>query len=464
MPKKKTEPTLTPDVSNLANCVEEVRLAGLDSTAGPLEPTDYENLLKRLETSTEKLPPLYRESFAGPFLKTLKDLGRDRFTTILLKDPRRESSAGLMLDLAQAILQNGEGFESTATDAFQEVVTDLYDGFLSAEDRRGVAPPDKGAIPPLVKWGDPDAGPYTWPVDAAGSFKVQAGVVSLPPANVHKGLLAWSALGHETGGHDIIHADTGLEGEIQEKVREELTKAKLTALADYWSERIDETASDVLGILNMGPAAGIGLIGFFRGLNAAFTKKPVLRNDGPDDDPHPADIVRGFLAASTVRLLEFSGAAAWADLIEAETMKDLKQVKLSGKAVPTQQAKDSAAIVAQTIVGGKMEALEMHSFGQIQNWHNSDEATVVSLKRILTTAQPLPDALGAGVFAAHAVSAAVMAALEKDVKIKPIFDRMLVVLKRMHDANPSWGPLFVRHPGNMARDRAYLVSSFFPEE
>lgn len=464
MATKKTANSLTQDVSNLANCAEEVRLAALDSTAGPPAPTDYDNLLKRLEASTDKMPPLYRDNFAGPFLNTLKGLGRDKFMKILLKDPNHESTAGLMLDLAQAILQNGEGFEATATDAFQEVVSDLYDGFLSAEDRRGVAPPDKGAIPPLVKWGEPDAGPYTWPIDAAASFNVRAGVVSLPPANAHKGLLAWSALGHETGGHDIIHADSGLEGETQEAVRDALKKAKLESLADYWADRIDETASDVLGILNMGPSAGIGLIGFFRGLNAAFTKKFTLRNDGPEDDPHPADIIRGFLAASAVRELEFSGAAAWGDIIEAETMKDVKQIRLMGKNVTTQQAKDSAAVVAQTIIGGKRQALEMHSFGQIQNWRDSDEAIVEKLKVILTTALPLPDTLGSGIFAAHAVSAAVMGALEKDANIQAMLDRMLTVLKRMHDANVSWGPLFVRHPGNMSRDRAYLVSSFFPQD
>jgi hypothetical protein len=26
------------------------------------------------------------------------------------------------------------------------------------------------------------------------------------------------------------------------------------------------------------------------------------------------------------------------------------------------------------------------------------------------------------------------------------------VLKTMHDSNASWGPLFVIHPGNIARD------------
>ena len=35
------------------------------------------------------------------------------------------------MDLAHAILQNGEGYHARATDAFQEVVSDSYDGFLA---------------------------------------------------------------------------------------------------------------------------------------------------------------------------------------------------------------------------------------------------------------------------------------------------------------------------------------------
>jgi hypothetical protein len=26
----------------------------------------------------------------------------------------------------------------------------------------------------------------------------------------------------------------------------------------------------------------------------------------------------------------------------------------------------------------------------------------------------------------------------------------------MHDKNPSWGPLFIRHPGNLYRQRTYV--------
>jgi len=37
------------------------------------------------------------------------------------------------MDIAHAILQNGEGYLMRELDAFQEVISDLYDGFLSNE-------------------------------------------------------------------------------------------------------------------------------------------------------------------------------------------------------------------------------------------------------------------------------------------------------------------------------------------
>jgi hypothetical protein len=147
----------------------------------------------------------------------------------------------------------------------------------------------------LVKWGNPNFGPYTWPIDATHEgFNVKAAIVNLPPAHARRDLMGWSALGHETAGHDILHADDGLQPELATLVQKELTKEHIGfGLAEYWSSRIDETASDVMGILNMGPAAAIGLICFFRGLNAAGSGKARLRSRGPSKDPHPADILRG---------------------------------------------------------------------------------------------------------------------------------------------------------------------------
>ena len=449
-----------PNLSNLAACVEDARDAGLDGTAGPPEPHDYNQLLGRLEAAKMSLPPIYRQGVAEPFIAKLRNIGQQGFNQILQRDPRRESSAGLMFDIAQAILQNGEGFEPIATDGFEEIVSDLYDGFLSAEDRAGIKPPDDTVLAPLVKWGNPDFGPYTWPIDAVSSFDCEAAVVNLPPANARHGLFAWAALGHETAGHDILHADDGLQDEISRAVRAAIVADGLGGgLADYWSQRIDETASDVMGVLNMGPAAGIGLVVYFRGLNAAFGGVATLRNDGPDDDPHPADILRGSLAAATVRLLSFDGAAAWADAIDQETEKDVTQIRIGGVPLSVERAKRSCEVVANVIAAHPMRALNNHSLIDIQNWRNTDEDIARELQQSLVTNTPINASREAGIYAAHVVAAATVAALEGKVTIANIFQRMVAVLKRMHDANPSWGPLFVRHPGSIYRDFTYIRSA-----
>ena len=203
-----------PDIGNQVACVEDARLAGLDGDPGPPDPTSFFPLRGRLEAVRSKFPPLYRETVVEPFIRKLDELGETGFIQVLLSDPKRESTAGLMLDIAQAILQKGEGFNERATDSFQQVASDLYDGFLSAEDRKAVQPPEEATTAPLVKWGRPKDGPYTWPIDATRSFDLGAGIVSLPPANARRGILAWAALGHETAGHDILHADVGLEDQL----------------------------------------------------------------------------------------------------------------------------------------------------------------------------------------------------------------------------------------------------------
>jgi hypothetical protein len=393
----------------------------------------------------------------------LEQLGEAEYIRILMEDPDRVGTAGLVLDAAQALLQQGEGFAESATDAFQEVVSDLYDGFLSAEDRRGVKPPEGGTIPPLVKWGNPEFGPYTWPIDATSSLGVGAGIVSLPPAHVRGGLLAWAALGHEAAGHDILNADTGLREELARAIQAALDPID-PFLSEYWSERIDETASDVLGILNMGPAVGIGLIGYFRALNAAFGGRPKLRNIGPGDDPHPADILRGYLASETVRLLKFTGKTAWADALRDETDKDLEGIVLDGIPISRELAQQSAQLVAKRLVTFKASSLEGHSLGELQNWRDSDERKIRRVRRSLLNNIGLSRSDLQEIYAAHVVSAAVVEGLSAGSDIPTLFKRMLGILAAMHDENPSWGPLFVKSPGNISRHVAYVPSPPPPAE
>jgi hypothetical protein len=448
-------------LAGLAACVDEARRAATSRTAPPPDPTAFAVLRARLRDAAARLPPSVRDAVARPLVALLDELGARGFAGVLLRDPGREGEARLLLDLAQAVLQRGEGYASRATAAFQEVVSDLYDGFLSAEDRRGVKPPDHGVTAPVVRWGDAETGPYTWPATATEAFGVQGALVSLPAAHATSGLLAWPALAHETAGHDVLGADDGLREELAAAVRREVLAAGLGAgIAGYWAERIDESASDVLGVLNMGPAAAVGMVGYFRALNGAWRGTAQLRNVGLEEDSHPADIARAWLAAETVRLLSFRGAGRWADALVVEADRDLGKVRLGDLAVPAEVARASTAAVARAVVRTRLRSLEGKSLGEIQDWKDGDEAVAQALRARMRPggtagtggegrggARRGPDPAGA--YAAHAVAAAVYEAASGDTPPEAVMPRMVSVLAEMHARNPDWQG--IPAPGSSAR-------------
>lgn|SRR5262249_38239831 len=51
-----------PDISNLQNCIENVRQAGLDQDPGPADPLQFDALRGRLQAARSKMPPLYLEA------------------------------------------------------------------------------------------------------------------------------------------------------------------------------------------------------------------------------------------------------------------------------------------------------------------------------------------------------------------------------------------------------------------
>jgi hypothetical protein len=287
--------------------------------------------------------------------------------------------------------------------------------------------------------------------------------VSLPPAIAHGVLVAWSSLAHETAGHDIAHADDGLVPEMQAAVANAIrkdTKIKSAAmknlLATYWSNCMDETSADVMGILNMGPAPAIGMIPFFRSFLHQVGRPAKLRNTGPGEDPHPADILRVMLGASAVRGLSFAGSGAWADAILAEGLKDLTSIKLSTTGplvtIDKASAQRSADIAAATLMNFKFNALGGHSLREIQDWKDADEQVVANIRGVFNGTSTATSAVMQGAYAAHVVAAAVYESMMVVQPIAPLFTKMIALLKQMHDANAGWGPMFVLQPGNMKRD------------
>jgi len=84
---------------------------------------------------------------------------------------------------------------------------------------------------------------------------------------------------------------------------------------------------------------------------------------------------------------------------------------------------------------------------------------VRTVRGMLVTVGDLPDFEQEHIFATHVVAAAVTEGLANGTDLALIFDRMISILDQMKDKNPVWGPLFVRHPGNIRRDLAYIPSA-----
>jgi hypothetical protein len=458
---------LYPDLSNIENCMLDAKNSILDTDPGPKYPLDYNELRGRLEVYKNKLPKVYREAFYRPFIHKMDAINEIEYAQIL---ENYSPIAGILKDITYTIIQNGENYNQIATNSFHEVVSDLYDGFLSMESQTGIKTTDRCIAAPLIKWGAPDEGPYTYSVETFTKlFDMKTTLVNLPPANSRGGIFFWALIPHEVAGHDILSADPDILPEIEDDVRDELKKGNFNEiLIDYWASRLSETASDVLGILNMGPAPGIAFIGTMRGYAVANNKKPLIRCQGPRFDPHPADVLRGYLAASTVRRLKFDGAQAWGDAIQRETDADSKDREIrieviniqgndfeKGISISHEDAIASAKIVADTIAGSKLDAIENHRLEDIQNWHNKDE-WIVSLLKSDLLGDGLMEKLG-GYYAAHVVAAAVTAALSKNANIDHIFKRMLDMLKLMHDVNPSVGPLYCERPSDAYAKRVFFL-------
>ena len=422
---------------------------------GPANPSTLAIMKKKLSAAKGTLPPIYQKAIYEPFLAIINKLTEADFAKATYPN---SDTVYIIFDIAQAIIQNSEGYEADATDAFEEVVSDLYDGFLSAEDRRNIKLPDYEVLPPLVKWGNPDYGPYTLTSDATATFDVNCAVVNLPPSHAHGALMGWACLGHETAGHDILHADEGLLDEMAKAVKtaikadKQIKSASMRdTLALYWSTRMDETASDLMGVLNLGPAAAAVIIPYFRGLLGSFGMPQKLRSAGDKDDVHPADILRVMLGAAAVRLLSFTDKNAWADTILSEGLKDMTSIVLnSSSKIDQASAQRSADIVAKVVMQTDFTSLLNHSLQEIQDWADKDEKIVADLRKIVS--KPSKAKISKDAYATHVLAAAVYEGLLVKQDIAPLFKNMIKILKQMHNNNPSWGPLYILHPGDLRRE------------
>ena len=82
----------------------------------------------------------------------------------------------------------------------------------------------------------------------------------------------------------------------------------------------------------------------------AYGEGDQLRRCDVEHDSHPMDLMRAYLAVSTVRLLRFEARETWAGVLEEQVDRDFWPIDLDGHRLSRDSAKASADAVAGVIV------------------------------------------------------------------------------------------------------------------
>ena len=393
------------------------RLLRIDffGTAG--EPLPHgTTLVKAVNVGANVLPHVYSDGYAQPLEHNLKRL-------VQLETARR-LEPGTVETLAAAVYQHHNGSaNSQQLERFLAVISNLYRSFLDKTKRAAANIPFSETLPPLAMFQhNGQSGPFTVTVEQVTDLiAAPIGVVSMPATYANDPLI-WAALAHETGGHDVTHADAGLLDELAENISVALAGMpppqgiSREDLAQLWAYWIDEASADVFGLLNIGPAFAPNLAVFFAALGAeGADAPPTLRMESgfdPDDpsrtlDPHPTDILRLHLAAGVIDMLAGLSKESrdkYNQMIEelATMLSTGPTVTIRGNIplsrdnllpidvqVPLADMQQAARNVGGFIATAKLSALDDHSIQDIETWDDNDEARAMAVKNAVLASQPI---------------------------------------------------------------------------
>jgi len=372
-------------------------------------PFDARELANVVRGAAAAMPPGYATSYAAPLVDALPTVTRRLEAQMNTSIEQGENPADARAEiqsfvdtLVGAVRDWSEPAYQAPLRRFEAVISNLYRSFLSMSQRRMVALPLIETIPPLATFAPkPDQGPFTLPSDAVKDLaSIPIGVVSLPGSYREHPLL-WPSLAHETGGHDVLHADPGLLRELANGV------ANLPHLPPgigrLWAGWMDEAASDVYGLLNIGPSFAISLSAFFYALRASTARrKPklgaisnMLQVQGNVPlDVHPVDILRIPLAigvTSQLTSLSASAKSQWLDVLGSlvteaaggATAIDVVDVRTRAtiQQLPLDQMSEAAKAVGAFIATARLDALEGHSVQDIETWDDLDERAAQTIRQ-----------------------------------------------------------------------------------
>jgi hypothetical protein len=392
-----------------------------------------------IEAAAPYLPLDYQQSFVSPLLANLAHVVRCR---------EQAGDASVLAEaLVGAVAQHARGSVlRRPLCQFLAVVSNLYRSFLSPDKRSSSdIPLALPQLPPLVAFSHlARGGPFVLPTPQTRNLcGSDVAVVSLP-ATYAEYPLAWVPLAHEASGHGVLHADPGLLPDLAAGVRTifgggplppAVEPSRAQALGLLWSYWIDETAADVCGLLNVGPAYALNLAAFLAAQHYAFKLvsgelttadlgNPQLDASSVSDwnedlDVHPPDLLRIHVAIGVIENLDglsTDRAQAYVDALEAisrlcrggQTHVQIKgQVEIErdrwilisrkldfpiadarGNPLATEDSiiLESARRVGAYIAATRLAALGNHTIQEIETWDDSDERVSLSIRDVLVSA------------------------------------------------------------------------------
>jgi nucleoside phosphorylase len=425
---------------------------------GAAPPQPPKNIPEAVTQAEHLIPILYAKEYAKPLQTNFHRVTPDLSPT-----------------LGGAVYEHADAAHGPALRRFLAVISDLYRSFLSTRRRTRAQFPIKETIPPLAVFQfKGDDGPFTLPCDDVKNLvDSNVGVVSLPSTYRDHPVL-WASLAHETGGHDVLHADATLLPELRNKVHALFgagaSNRRIALLWDYW---MDEAASDVYGILNIGPSFGMNLALFFAALNARATAAvaPRLRTESGADnmgnlDPHPTDILRLSLASGVVATLTGLSDGAKQEYIEdlAALVEicapNTSHIEIEGTV--TQQIggrevfrgpfayddmRDAAQRVGAMIACSRLSAFGGRSIQELETWDDADESTALRISASLKVGRSV---VGMG-DDAQILAGATLALFELPEFYEQVTSAVAAALDESFATDPYWGKPRV--------DRVYLRST-----
>ena len=227
---------IEPNLAHLGRLIEEVKHAGKNMVANVTIPSSND-LFAQLCNATKQLPASYADRFAKPLLTHLsKRLRQER--DLVLSSIERNAVRAVLLNgniCPRATDADSRSF-CRATEAAQELASDLYDQFVA---ELGPRIPRERTTPSLHTWGSAQEGPYTYHIRYLERLGLKTTMVVLPTVNALGGILAWTTYAHEVAGHNLLHAGRCLNGELQTVIFNKIHYGSHLprTLASYWSNK-----------------------------------------------------------------------------------------------------------------------------------------------------------------------------------------------------------------------------------